>query len=279
MTVPAAQSKFNALTLRILSALVMIPAGLFVVFAGGRVLFIAGILCAAAMWYEYRQVTIGQVQKHPSLIAGGLLVLAILLAFEFSVPTALVLPGLMVCVYSLLIVLRVPNPLWLTVGNTLIGLAVISLLELRGNDQAGLVLILIVMISVWITDIAAYFAGRGFGGPQLSPRGSPNKTWSGAAGAMICTALVGAFTAGLVSGPILNWVIFTALVSVIGQLGDLTESLWKRQFKVKDSGNLIPGHGGILDRLDSFSAVLIVLGLVQMIYPDYSEHFLGLRSA
>lgn len=268
-------NKQDQLSQRVVSALVMIPAGLAVVWAGGPVLLLAGLICGALMWSEFFTVT---TKKSLNVTATVLAVLFGGGVFSLSRPEAfsvLIFLGCLILAALILFSTKAGQIGWLMAGLISITIAVASLILLRGDSTERLILTFVVMTGVWVTDIAAYFAGRGFGGPQLSPRGSPNKTWSGAAGAMICTALVGAFVAGLVGGPILNWVVFMATVSVVGQLGDLIQSLWKRQFGVKDSGTIIPGHGGILDRLDSFSAVLIILGIVLYAAPRFPEIYLS----
>ncbi|MGV2979083.1 phosphatidate cytidylyltransferase [Camelimonas sp. ID_303_24] len=119
---------------------------------------------------------------------------------------------------------------------------------------------------VWTTDIAAYFTGKTFGGPKLWPRVSPGKTWSGFAGGTIFGALAGVLLLTLGFGWSLSWklVVVSVLASVVGQGGDLAESALKRRAGVKDSGALIPGHGGVLDRLDGFWAVtaLVAAGML-----------------
>ena len=105
---------------------------------------------------------------------------------------------------------------------------------------------------MWATDIGAYLVGRTFGGPKLAPAISPNKTWSGAIGGLACGvggALLAARLLDVGFSPV-TILIAAAIVSIASQLGDLFESWWKRVFGVKDSGGLIPGHGGILDRID-----------------------------
>ena len=268
----------DSLKLRLISAIIMIPAGLFVVWSGGPVLLAAALLCAVGMWFEYWDVTTSKKPDPVMIGLGALLAGAIVTSVLLEKFALIVCGGVVLVSLALVFLLKVSRPIWLTVGLVLIGFAVFSLNDLRDGDDDRLFLTLITMAGVWITDIAAYFAGRGFGGPQLSPRGSPNKTWSGAVGAMICTALVGAFVAGLMNSPMISWIVFMAGVSAIGQLGDLCQSYWKRHFGVKDSGALIPGHGGLLDRLDSFSAVLIVLGLLLQFHPGFPEEYLGLRA-
>ncbi|MDR0735318.1 MAG: phosphatidate cytidylyltransferase [Zoogloeaceae bacterium] len=118
---------------------------------------------------------------------------------------------------------------------------------------------------VWVSDISAYFAGRKFGGRKLAPEISPGKTWAGVYGALAGVLVYGVASIGIIGmddGKLPPWlsgvffVLFMLLLAVLGILGDLFESLLKRQAGVKDSGNLLPGHGGVLDRIDSLMAVL-----------------------
>lgn len=268
--------RVDTLSLRVVSAALMIPAGLFVVWFGGVVLLVAGLLCAALMWREVWNVTTKRALNWSAYMVGAGVLISISLAYFQFLPSTAIAAIYCIFAYVLIKMSGVSSAIWLVAGGLVIGLAVDGLLELRGQSQGRLNLTLIVMSAVWITDIAAYFAGRGFGGPQLAPRNSPNKTWSGAAGAVICTVLFGALSAGIMQGYLLNWIIYIGLVSAIAQLGDLAESRWKRTFGVKDSGAIIPGHGGILDRLDSFSAVLVAHTIAFSIDPSFPEHALGL---
>jgi phosphatidate cytidylyltransferase len=126
--------------------------------------------------------------------------------------------------------------------------------------------VLAVFAIVWATDTAAMACGRLIGGPKLAPRISPRKTWAGAVGGLVGGTAAGAI-AGL-AGDLSNVAVFAAVaagLSVIGQIGDHAESAVKRRFNVKDSGQLIPGHGGFLDRLDAFLAVCIAAGAIGLI--------------
>ncbi len=151
---------------------------------------------------------------------------------------------------------------WLAIGLLYTGLPAIALIWLRGT-QNGLMLTLLTLVTVWATDIFAYFAGRAIGGPKLAPKVSPNKTWAGLAGGMAGAALTvwavvhfaGTQWPGL---PVLALVAAAPLFAVLAQGGDLFESGLKRRVGVKDSGNLLPGHGGILDRLDGLVPVAVV---------------------
>lgn len=266
----------DALSLRVVSAALMIPGGLFVVWSGGLVLLVAGLLCAALMWREVWTVTTMRALNWGAYLVGAGVLVSICLAYFQLMPSTAIAAIFCLAAYVVIRLSGVSSTIWLVAGALIIGFAVDGLLELRGQSDGRLYLTLIVMSAVWITDIAAYFAGRGFGGPQLAPRNSPNKTWSGAAGAVICTVLFGALSAGIMQGHLFNWIIYIGMVSAIAQLGDLAESRWKRIFGVKDSGNIIPGHGGILDRLDSFSAVLVAHAIAFSIDPSFPEHALGL---
>ncbi|MCQ4160154.1 phosphatidate cytidylyltransferase [Roseomonas sp. GC11] len=154
---------------------------------------------------------------------------------------------------------------WLALGVLYIGLAGIALIELRHDNEAGRNNVLFLISVVWASDIGAYMVGRLLGGPKLAPAISPGKTWSGAAGGLLSTMLVGWLVADfLVPGnpPALKVLLVAALLGIATQLGDLLESGAKRRFGVKDSSQLIPGHGGVLDRLDGLLAAAPVAALL-----------------
>ena len=148
--------------------------------------------------------------------------------------------------------------------------AVLVLVPVAVRDRADLAVLAILWMFavVWTTDIAAFFAGRALGGPKLSPRISPKKTWSGFLGGLIGATIAGVAVVAVgqrygapVPGGLPAVAAASALASVSSQLGDLAESAMKRTFAVKDSGRLIPGHGGVMDRLDGFAAVALLFGL------------------
>jgi phosphatidate cytidylyltransferase len=152
---------------------------------------------------------------------------------------------------------RARSGAWLAFGVLYIGLAGIALIHLRGDTAAGRGNVLFLFLVVWASDIGAYLAGRRFGGPKLAPAISPNKTWSGAAGGLAAAMLVGLLAAAVIApdGLDIGRVLLVAVIlAVLAQLGDLFESWLKRRFNVKDSSALIPGHGGLLDRLDAVLA-------------------------
>ena len=152
---------------------------------------------------------------------------------------------------------------WLFMGGTYLIFGIIGFYELYDYSS---MLGLSVLFIIWSTDIGAYFAGKILGGPKLAPSISPGKTWSGAVGGVISasiTALI--ISVYMYDGINVGIISFFILCSILGQIGDLLESKMKRYFKVKDSGNLLPGHGGFIDRLDSLTLIGFVLYALYLI--------------
>jgi phosphatidate cytidylyltransferase len=141
----------------------------------------------------------------------------------------------------------------LAFGIPYLGLGAVALVWLRQPPESGGVNVIVLLLVVWASDIGAYLAGRAFGGPRLAPVISPGKTWSGAVGGLVAAAAVGIAASAILGKGAPSWrpVVFAVLLGVVSQAGDLFESHLKRHFGVKDSGNMIPGHGGLLDRLDA----------------------------
>jgi phosphatidate cytidylyltransferase len=158
---------------------------------------------------------------------------------------------------------------WRLIGFVYILLPITAILELRDIDPG---IVLWVFAVIWATDIFAYFAGKNFGGAKMSPNISPNKTWSGLVGGVLASMVIGFLSSFMfVSGNILFFTIISGLLALLEQTGDLLESKVKRTFNVKDSGNIIPGHGGILDRLDG---LMLVAPAVLILVWVFSEKFM-----
>jgi phosphatidate cytidylyltransferase len=156
---------------------------------------------------------------------------------------------------------------WMAAGLVYAGVLLLGPVLLRGDAAFGLMAMLFLFAIVWATDIAAYFAGRAIGGPKLWPAVSPKKTWSGAIGGTVGGVVAGVIVvkaAGLVVAPML--VLVALILSIASQAGDLLESSIKRHFGAKDASQLIPGHGGLMDRLDGFLtavAAAVMVGLLR----------------
>lgn len=249
------------LGLRLASAAVMIPFGLYVVWKGGPLLAVACALFAALMAYEWVRMT-----ASPSLKA------FVFLAVLPFLPAGLDQPLWALATYLVCIVIAgFLHPLSRNRSAEAFGLAYVSgmalaLFYLREGPWDGGAMALIFMAIVWGSDSAAYFSGRGFGGPALHPD-SPSKTWSGAIGAVLFSGLCGLLAARITGGDQTSWLIAGGLISIVAQLGDLFESSTKRHYGIKDSSGLVPGHGGLLDRVDGLGLVSIVTVLVFLIAP------------
>jgi phosphatidate cytidylyltransferase len=158
--------------------------------------------------------------------------------------------------------------MWKIIGLVYIAAPCVSMIYLINTIQ-GSAIITWLMLTVWITDIAAFFSGKIIGGPKLVPTISPNKTWAGFIGALIAALLLGFVIAEYLQ-PIstINLIFATIIISIAALVGDLLESWIKRQFHIKDSGKIIPGHGGILDRVDGFIIASPVMVLIVIFYGD-----------
>jgi phosphatidate cytidylyltransferase len=167
---------------------------------------------------------------------------------------------------------------WRIFGLAIYGAIIIAALSLRGTTPAGIWAGAYLGIVVWMTDSAAFFAGRQIGGEKLAPDISPSKTWSGALGGLALGTGAGVlFWVIATDSPWWIGLLLSVTISVLGQLGDLGESAIKRHFRIKDSGDIIPGHGGLMDRLDSLTfGVLLVLivGALHAGYPSVAEGLL-----
>jgi phosphatidate cytidylyltransferase len=157
-----------------------------------------------------------------------------------------------------------PRPAILLLGGVVLLTAWVSITLLHATGPRGPALMLFLFMLIWVADSGAYFAGRAFGKRKLSPFVSPGKTWAGAAGAAIgavASALVLAASGAAGHPPLLALIALSVLVTAVSVGGDLWESRLKREAGVKDSGNLLPGHGGVLDRVDSLLAAAPVFAL------------------
>ena len=158
------------------------------------------------------------------------------------------------------------NVFWLLFGTLYIIVPCLALIHLRSNPDLGFETVLWVFVLVWSADTGAYAAGRLIGGPKLAPRISPNKTWSGLMGGICAAGVVGFFNALVLDHQsMIPLVLISALLGLISQGGDLLESWIKRKFDKKDAGSLIPGHGGLFDRVDGLLAASVGAAFIGLI--------------
>lgn len=154
---------------------------------------------------------------------------------------------------------------WTVAGIGYVVLFSLPLMYLRDLEQ-GFGIVLLLALLIWATDIAAYFTGRALGGPKIWPRISPKKTWAGLLGGMVAAGCVTMVTAAFFSHhTMLTVFLWGALLAFFAQVGDFFESWVKRSFGVKDSGHLIPGHGGIMDRMDGFVTVAPIFTIIVLL--------------
>lgn len=260
---PEARAKWGDLGVRLVSAAVLIPAVVADVWVGGIWfnLFVAlvGVLMAFEWVTIVHRQSAGQLAIHAAAAMCGAL-----LPFDAGLAAGLlaiaVLSGMSI---ALAYVEDPQGSAWRYLGVPYVSLPAIALVVLRHDPAHGIHAIIWVMVMVWAADSLAYFAGRIIGGPKLSPRISPKKTWAGLGGAMVGSALA-AVLAGLWIGvPSLGVLaLLAAALAIVEQGGDLFKSAMKRHFGVKDSGRLIPGHGGVIDRVDGLVAVAMAVALI-----------------
>lgn len=260
----AAPKKSDELRLRVISALVLAISILLTSWLGGWPFRIVWGFVGGLVLYEWLTM-MGRPFASAALMGAGLTALALAGAFYPGMMWA----GLFILAFASLVTTDPALRMFGALGVPYAAIVAIIPSLLRDQPEIGMGLIVWTFAVVWFTDIAAYFTGRALGGPKLAPRFSPNKTWSGAIGGAIagtgCGALVwwGMTRFGVRPPVSLGIAILVSLVaSALGQVGDIAESAFKRRFKVKDSSQLIPGHGGFMDRLDAYWAVLAFAGIL-----------------
>ena len=264
------QTRWTAseLATRVLSAIVLAVVALAAAYAGGWAFTLFWLVAGLAVAVEW----VGMTQAEPrhglsAILGAGLASLTALYLAGFGLGVSS-LVAIAAAALGAMVAHSTSDRIWVVSG--FFYAAVISLVPpiVRDRPDLGLVGLLWMFAVVWTTDVAAYFVGRRLGGPKLWPRVSPKKTWSGFVGGVAAGTLAGVLVtttaqrSGWVSpAGAAAIVVGSAVASVASQLGDLGESALKRRFDVKDSGRLIPGHGGFMDRLDGFWAVAALVGI------------------
>ncbi|WP_376090711.1 phosphatidate cytidylyltransferase [Roseomonas sp. CCTCC AB2023176] len=254
-------TRWRDLRKRALSAAVLGPAALLAVWLGADAYTFLLAIAAAILTWEWVHLCGARAARLPGLGVPIVVFLAGALATaEYAVASWVAILGGFLLTWAWSERMRDRSrpgqpALRLALGTLYIGVAFLCMIELRHDGAAGRANVLLLLLVVWASDIGAYAAGRAFGGPLLWPAVSPAKTWSGAIGGLLLAMLMAAFVAPMLApGSGIRAAAVAAVLAVATQAGDLLESGIKRHFKVKDTSNLIPGHGGLLDRLDGLLA-------------------------
>jgi phosphatidate cytidylyltransferase len=251
--------------LRVLSAVFLVFIALASVFVGGYFFAVVCGVFGGIMLLEWKNISDTKGGILPLLLNGIVLVLTLFLVITDQITYAGVILFAFVLLNSLERTRR--GSAWRAgFGLLYLLLPVLLLVILRNTDQ-GLGLVLIIFTVVWASDSGAYILGSIIRGPKLWPEISPNKTWSGFFGGLILGTICGAALAGILHRDIASFALLSFILTVVAAAGDLLISRMKRHFKVKDTGDLIPGHGGVIDRLDAFLAAVLVCSALIYEFP------------
>ncbi|MBI5319825.1 phosphatidate cytidylyltransferase [Bradyrhizobium sp.] len=255
---PAEQGSRNLL-MRVLAAVVLAPAAIAIAWAGGWLWALLVTLAAIGLYVEWLAI-VGLARQMRATVPG---VAALAIAGICLVAGRLDAALIVLAVGLVAVALLSPERRnWSATGFLYAAAAETGSVLVRQDTASGFAALFFVLLVVWAADIGGYFAGRGIGGPKLWPKVSPKKTWAGAIGGFFGSLAVGGAFAAAGAGKAAPLLALGAFLSVISQLGDLFESAVKRRFGVKDSSHIIPGHGGLLDRLDGFVAAVVAAAIL-----------------
>lgn len=271
------------LALRVASASVLAPVTLALTYVGGWIFYFLCAIAAGGILWEW--VSLASHRADPRVLVPGWLALpAATLLIGLGLPGGGMGAVAFGAVVAGSIVAALPRPTdeafaptWAAGGVLYAGALLIAPSMLRSDPQWGLLALLFLFANVWATDIFAFFCGRAIGGPLLWPRVSPKKTWAGAVGGLaggVAASVAVAYASGIGKLGIV-WVM-ACVLSVLAQAGDLFESAVKRRFGAKDASHLIPGHGGLMDRLDGFLLAAVAALLIGIIHQGMAAPARGL---
>ena len=256
MARPVDNSKLNNVRVRVFAGVPMALLGVAAIVAGGYIFSLAILVLAVLMIWEWNGLCLAGAPNLGSILISSVAV-TVGVAALVGLPMGLATLAVAIPLTWLLVRTFGGRSSWAALGVAYVSIPCLAVIWLRATSPLGFETVIWLVLVVCATDIGAYFAGTMIGGPKLAPKISPNKTWSGLLGGILCAALVGA-VAGLILGlaNILLLTVVGAALAAVAQSGDLFESFVKRRFDASDSSQLIPGHGGVLDRVDGLLVVL-----------------------
>jgi phosphatidate cytidylyltransferase len=251
----------SELALRVCSALVLIPLAIGTAYVGGWPFAAFWGIAAIGVLWEWMSLVSGADRRSVLMSGGAAIALALAL-----VETGHHLAAMIVLAMGALgaaALAPAERRTWVASGIPYAGALGVAPIVLRSDGENGFLAMIFLFAVVWATDIVAYFVGRAVGGPKLMPQVSPKKTWSGALGGTAAAVVAGLIVAHVAA--LNGWfaiAMLAVVLSIFAQGGDLLESFLKRKFGAKDSSHLIPGHGGLMDRLDGFVTASVVAALI-----------------
>lgn len=255
--------RYAELPVRIASAIVLAAFALFCTWMGGQTFLLLAIVLSVVILAEFTSMVKSRLPVPVALFALGFLVLVFAAYILERQPSGLVILALG-CVALAVWEILIRQSIWGATALAYSALPFVALVEMR-NGTAGLFIILFVFACVWGADTFAYFFGKTLGGPKLAPSVSPNKTWSGFIGGFIGAITISCLLELVFGYPIgIGAIFLAAYLALASQIGDLFESWIKRRFGHKDSGRIIPGHGGLLDRIDGLIFAIIAAWLLSL---------------
>jgi phosphatidate cytidylyltransferase len=254
----------SELVMRVVSALLLAPLAVVSAYIGDWPFGLFWAIAAIGVWLEWTALVTDSDNRLIFILGAATLVLTLIVSEQgmARVPMFIVVLGAMgVGVFA-----GADRRGWTAAGLLYAGAVLLGPVILRHDPELGFVAVVFLFAIVWSTDVLGYFVGRTFGGPKLAASISPKKTWSGAIGGSIAAMIAGVAVADIAGLDNLVAVAVVALfLSAVAQIGDLAESAVKRRFGAKDASHLIPGHGGLMDRLDGFLAAAFVAAIFGML--------------
>jgi phosphatidate cytidylyltransferase len=251
----------SELVLRICSASVLVPLAIGTAYVGGWPFALFWGLAAMGVLWEWTSLVARADQRSMLATGAASLALAVALAVTGYLLAAVIVLAMGALGAAALALAE--RRMWVAGGIPYAGALAVAPIVLRSDNENGFLAVIFLFAIVWTTDIAAYFVGRTVGGPKLMPQVSPKKTWAGALAGVVAAVVVAlAIVKVAAQTDLFSIAMLAVALSVLAQGGDLFESFLKRRFGAKDSSHLIPGHGGLMDRLDGFVTASVVAALI-----------------